>query len=282
MSRLSGSEGTPTSGERSLVASSPVPVLATPEPQAELVTELVAGEPLSVLEESGGWLRVVVPEHRTRLDERGYPGWVPPDSRLVPARGWSPDLVVARPNRAGLPLGVLLRGAAGEAILPDGKRLELAEAGAVPAGGGGPRSALALSRLLLGLPYRWGGTDSTTGMDCSGLVYRVMQVLGLRIPRDSGDQFDLAPFKSEACWRQARPGDLVFFGADSVTHVGFYLGDGRYLSEHGSGGAMVRAMTDDPYRGFARYEPNQANASEAPRTAFSAFTQSFGYSEPRL
>lgn len=233
-----------------------MPVLAAPDSNSDLVTELVAGEALVALEESAGWLRVVVPGHRTRLDERGYPGWVPPEAPLVPAGGWSPDLVVARPNVAGLPLGTLLRSAEGTAVLPGGERVNLEYGETVSPGEPAPLSALELSRSLLGLPYRWGGTDSTTGMDCSGLVYRVMQLIGVSVPRDSGDQFALATFKSRASWEEARPGDLVFFGAESVTHVGFYLGDGEYLSEHGghrTGRTVIRAMTDDPYLGFARY-----------------------------
>jgi cell wall-associated NlpC family hydrolase len=110
-----------------------------------------------------------------------------------------------------------------------------------------------ISRELLGLPYRWGGTDSTTGMDCSGLVFRVMELLGIRVPRDADDQFGRAPFKSREGWKGARRNDLIFFGKDSVTHVGFYLGDGTYLSEHGSSGTVVRGVDEDPYWGFARY-----------------------------
>jgi cell wall-associated NlpC family hydrolase len=96
-------------------------------------------------------------------------------------------------------------------------------------------------------------------MDCSGLVFRVMQALGITVARDSGDQLDRAPFKSPESQldRDApRPGDLVFFGEEAITHVGFYIGDGEYISAHGgdrTGCVTVRAVTDDYYRGFARY-----------------------------
>ena len=106
---------------------------------------------------------------------------------------------------------------------------------------------------MLGLPYRWGGTDSTTGMDCSGLVFRVMGLLGVTVPRDADDQFGRAPFSSREGPERARRDDLIFFGEESVTHVGFYLGDGTYLSEHSSSGTVVRAVEEDTYWGFARY-----------------------------
>lgn len=236
-----------------LVATASVPVLAEPEAGSDLVTELIPGETLEVIEPGGGWMGVVVPSHRSRLDPRGYPGWVAGDAALRPAGEWSPDLVVAEPDHAGLPLGALVRGAGESAVLPCGTRTVLDEGAAIPLGGRAGRTEVELSSTLLGLPYRWGGTDSTTGMDCSGMVYRVMQLRGVSVPRDADDQFDYAPFASTGHWEAAREGDLVFFGEQSVTHVGFYVGGGAYISEHGSGGTMARAMTDDPYLGFARY-----------------------------
>jgi cell wall-associated NlpC family hydrolase len=221
-----------------------------------MVTELVPGETLVSLEESAGYLRVNVPGHPSSLDERGYPGWASPNSPLVPAGEWSPELSVARPNRRGLPLGTLLRATRGRAALPGGDPAGLDPGDTIAIGSATSDSATGIGLSLLGLPYRWGGTDSTTGMDCSGLVYRVMQLLGVTVPRDSDDQFERAPFKSEGRWDEALPGDLVFFGEQGITHVGFYLGAGEYVSAHGAddtGCVIVRSMTEDPYQGFARY-----------------------------
>jgi hypothetical protein len=93
--------------ERDLIAADCVPVLERPEEDAPLVTELIAGERLAVMERRGGWLKVVVPGHATGLDPRGYPGWARPGG-LVEAPGWDPDLAVVAPNGAGLPLAALL------------------------------------------------------------------------------------------------------------------------------------------------------------------------------
>ena len=57
------------------------------------------------------------------------------------------------------------------------------------------------------------------------MVFRVMQLRGVEAPRDAEDQYEEAPFKSREYWGWV--GDLIFFGEDSVTHVGFYLGFGR-------------------------------------------------------
>jgi cell wall-associated NlpC family hydrolase len=87
------------------------------------------------------------------------------------------------------------------------------------------QSALA----LLGTPYRWGGNDPDRGLDCSGLVgYVFRSTLGLDLPRVSRDLARAGqPILSRS---QITPGDLVFFGRRGrVSHVGIYLGDGRFL-----------------------------------------------------
>lgn len=237
---------------RSLIATSSVPILEAPRGEADLVTELVVGERVEVVGGAGAWLEVVVPSHPTRLDERGYPGWARPDG-LIEAPEWNPARKVVEANVANLPLGALLEEHADRLYLPDGSPAEMENEETMAIHDPHTRSPVEISKDLLGLPYRWGGTDSTIGMDCSGLVYRVMQILGEPVPRDADDQFDEAPFHSRESWKNTRENDLVFFGADSITHVGFYLGDGAYISEHGAGGTMIRGMEEDPYLGFAKY-----------------------------
>ncbi len=235
-----------------MIARGSVPVLERPARGAPLVTEVVVGERVEVAGARPGWLEVVVSSHASRLDRRGYPGWIRADA-VGEADAWNPDLKVVKENLAGLPLGALLESREGGARLPDGSVVGLPADAVRPIGEPDGRSSLEISDSLLGLPYRWGGTDSTTGMDCSGMTFRVMQLCGFDVPRDADDQYEEAPFKSREGWERARAGDLIFFGEDSVTHVGFYLGDGRYVSEHGSGGTVVRGVTEDPYWGFARY-----------------------------
>ena len=240
--------------DKFLVATGSIPVLEAPVGGADLVTEVVAGECLNLLEERPGWWRVVVPGHRTRLDPLGYPGWIP--ARSAEAAGdWHPDLTVVSNNPEGLPLGARLESHPNGAHLPDDRIVEATEWTAdLSRNGSSASRAIELSCSFLGLPYRWGGTDSTTGMDCSGMVYRVMQVLGVSVPRDADDQFEEASFKSRESWEFAQAGDLVFFGEASITHVGYYLGEGRYISEHGIGETVIRRVQEDPYWGFARYE----------------------------
>jgi cell wall-associated NlpC family hydrolase len=97
------------------------------------------------------------------------------------------------------------------------------------AGGSGPSGSdvVADARRYLGVPYRWGGTDPSTGLDCSGLVQRVYADLGVHLPRVSGDQARAGtPVASLA---QARPGDVLAFG-HPVNHVAIYLGNNQMIA----------------------------------------------------
>ena len=90
----------------------------------------------------------------------------------------------------------------------------------------------------LGTPYVWGG-EGPGGFDCSGLVQWAYAVAGIALPRVAQAQFDAGP--SVPADAPLLPGDLVFFGASAraVSHVGIYLGDGRFLDAP-HGGATVR------------------------------------------
>jgi len=78
--------------------------------------------------------------------------------------------------------------------------------------------------------YLWGGTVSPN-YDCSGLMQGAFQSVGIWLPRDAYQQED---FVQKIEMTELQPGDLVFFGTpQKATHVGLYLGDGRYI--HSSG-----------------------------------------------
>jgi soluble lytic murein transglycosylase-like protein len=84
----------------------------------------------------------------------------------------------------------------------------------------------AQSLKYLGVPYKWGGTDPATGLDCSALVQRAYKDLGVDLPRVAADQARAGtPVANLA---QAKPGDLVAFG-DPVDHIGIYLGNNKMI-----------------------------------------------------
>lgn len=93
-----------------------------------------------------------------------------------------------------------------------------------PAGAVDGTDVVADAKKYLGVPYRWGGTDPATGLDCSGLVQRVMKDLGVTVPRTVRDQRNVG--QEVGSLAQAKPGDLLVFGTH---HIGIYLGNGKML-----------------------------------------------------
>ncbi len=107
----------------------------------------------------------------------------------------------------------------------------------------GSIAELALS--MVGTRYRYGGAHPSDGFDCSGLVYYTYTSNGQAVPRTSRDQFDAA---SKISLAEAAEGDLVFFqDQEKLSHVGIYLGEGRFDHAPSSGGAVSVANIDAPY-----------------------------------
>jgi len=101
---------------------------------------------------------------------------------------------------------------------------------------------------LVGTPYRSAGSDPAIGFDCSGLVVFVYRdAAGVALPRGTVDQFALnAPSPSA---KAMRTGDLVFFatGKGGVSHVGIYVGEGRFVHAPNHGGRVRLDRLDDRY-----------------------------------
>ena len=116
-----------------------------------------------------------------------------------------------------------------------------------------PRDAAAANAVLMraislvGTPYLYGGNTPDSGFDCSGLVnYVYTDMLDLRLPRTSGA---LAGFQGpRIALGQLAAADLVFFGtAGSVTHVGIYIGQGRFIHAPTAGGTVRLDHLDGSY-----------------------------------
>ncbi len=104
--------------------------------------------------------------------------------------------------------------------------------------------ALLQALLALGIDYRYGGQSPTTGFDCSGLVAHVyLEAYGTRLPRNTKGQSQVGNAVSST---ELEAGDLVFFNTLNrpYSHVGIYLGDGRFLHAP-KAGARVRVERMD-------------------------------------
>jgi hypothetical protein len=100
----------------------------------------------------------------------------------------------------------------------------------------------------MGSPYVWGGTgDGDGGFDCSGLIYYAYRQHGVSVPRTAQGQA-----KAGTAIRREfdllLPGDLLTFSerGDSVTHVGLYVGEGKFIHSASNGVRLSQLSDDNP------------------------------------
>lgn len=100
---------------------------------------------------------------------------------------------------------------------------------------------------LTGVKYKWGGSSPETGFDCSGFVrYVFQQAANLTLPHGARA---LSQLGQKIPLDQLRPGDLVFFNTlkSAFSHVGIYVGDGRFIHAPSSGGGIHIVNMDEEY-----------------------------------
>ncbi|WDK04452.1 C40 family peptidase [Xanthomonas campestris] len=174
-----------------------------------------------------------------------YPGSMP----ITPVAAVRPRTAAAC-LMLGLMLGLLLLAACSQAPV---RRPAPAPATArvwpqvPPANPAAANNILMRALGLVGTPYRYGGNTPESGFDCSGLVtYVYKDVLALSLPRTSRDLAAVQGPKIPA--EKLSTGDLVFFGSSgSVTHVGIYVGEGRFVHAPSSGGTVRLDFLDGAY-----------------------------------
>lgn len=268
----------PAARREAVILSAVENMYSGPDTSKDVVSQALLGQVVGIAEERDGFARIETPDR--------YRGWVPvaalfaypdPAAPRYARRGTvadvtalmanlyrEPSVTSARP-KAQAPLGTRLE-VDTEAVLPKTADANRWIAVRLPNGEGayvqrgdvrtGDAASLrepalgsdlvATARRFLGVPYLWGGM-SPHGVDCSGLVSRVYAVNGIDLLRDADIQF--ADPRGRAVERAAlQPGDLVFFGAKKITHVGVYVGDGRFLSATTYQTPVVREDSlDDPH-----------------------------------
>jgi gamma-D-glutamyl-L-lysine dipeptidyl-peptidase len=221
-----------------------VPLRAEPAHRAEMVSQLLFGELISIDEEQGDWLHV-------SCDFDRYQGWL----HYKQCRPVSPEYVEKFRSNPSPMCSELLQIVFNESrhiaipitlgsILPnlsdgffhidedkykyDGQSFRRASASR--------KQICDTAYLYLNSPYMWGGR-SPFGIDCSGLVQMVYKICGYKLPRDAAQQSCKGSGVSFAS--QALPGDIAFFDNEEgqIVHTGIILENNRII--HSSGRVRV-------------------------------------------
>jgi cell wall-associated NlpC family hydrolase len=105
-------------------------------------------------------------------------------------------------------------------------------------------SIVRVARAQLGRRYRYGGATPDRGFDCSGLVRYVLGMVQVALPRLAAQQ---ARAGEPIARDHLQPGDLLAFGdADTVSHIGIYIGDGKYVHASSVAGRVIVSPLDRP------------------------------------
>lgn len=97
------------------------------------------------------------------------------------------------------------------------------------------------AQTFIGIPYRSGGS-SPSGFDCSGYTSYVYKNFEINLPRTAAAQYNFGRAVSAS---QAAPGDLVAFRSNGyISHVGIYMGNGKFIHSSSSKGIMISRVHD--------------------------------------
>lgn len=108
-------------------------------------------------------------------------------------------------------------------------------------------AVVAYSKQFLGTRYAYGGRSPSAGFDCSGFVYYVFKNFGYKLSPGASRQMGVV---TEIQKSELLPGDLVFFNTGSASrasHVGIFVGDGKFIHAVSPGKALSITSLSDPY-----------------------------------
>lgn len=110
-----------------------------------------------------------------------------------------------------------------------------------------PRKRVAdFAMTLRDIRYRRAGRDPSTGFDCSGFTHYVYnKTFGVELPYDAPSQYRDG---EKIVREEMKVGDLVFFQVRGhITHVGLYMGDGRFIHSPAPGKRVRIDELANPY-----------------------------------
>ncbi len=123
---------------------------------------------------------------------------------------------------------------------------------------------------LTGVKYTYGGNSPETGFDCSGFVrYVFQQAASITLPHGARA---ISQLGQAVTVDQLQPGDLVFFNTlkSAFSHVGIYVGEGRFIHAPTTGGGVHIVDMNDSYWAKRFNGARRLPVSAQPPAEFSA------------
>jgi cell wall-associated NlpC family hydrolase len=106
---------------------------------------------------------------------------------------------------------------------------------------GGRDSLVRAARSQVGARYRLGAMQPGLAFDCSGLVKWVAGLFKADLPRTAAQQAMLG-VEVPKDTAQLLPGDFLYFGSRRhITHIGIYVGDGKYIHAARPGKGVIES-----------------------------------------
>lgn len=221
-----------------------VPIRSNSSDTSEMVSQLLFGETVDILERKGkAWLKV-------RCIWDNYIGWV--DAKqikpITPTEfesyqnsfAYSIELLQgAMTNEHYVPItiGATLPQFDGMNFSLNGSKFTFSGQAVVPSElQPNAELLIKIARRYLYAPYQWGGR-SPFGIDCSGFTQIIFKMIGIVLPRDSSQQVEVGEMVDFV--EQAQAGDLAFFEnrKGNISHVGVLLEDRKII--HASGQVRI-------------------------------------------
>ena len=122
---------------------------------------------------------------------------------------------------------------------------------------------------MVGRPYNFGSTSPSKGFDACGLVHYSFAKAGAKIPRSHDEQRKAS---GRVFVSQLRLGDLVYFDLQGKknSHVGIYIGDGRFVHASPSGNRVRMDRIDTPYWQQLLSEARRLDARRVSQPSFTS------------
>ncbi len=111
------------------------------------------------------------------------------------------------------------------------------------------KEIVSTAKRFIGIPYRFGGENAKEGFDCSGLTMASYRLNGLKLPRNSRQQWAAGKSIDK---KDVMEADLVFFdtmGKGRVSHVGIYIGNGEFIHAPKTGKTIrIESMSNSYFK----------------------------------